>query len=230
MAATLYGAHIPDGAVTVVIRPLAGSGRRRNLHAGSLYEGDRLLSEDDLGDLIAADDRVWMYIAAAQEDGTLPAAETPGRLECRVSLQFCDQTGSPIVVGENGATWIHTPEAVCFYRRSVPGHRKAKKADPARAVGEALSAIMPAIGAASASAAREASRAAVEAISAANKQVSEVVAVLKEVLSREASRVDSAITEQADRAKGTQPQGSKASDLLGWIQLGRDVKNMFGPN
>lgn len=214
----LFGIQIPDGAIHVEIRPSVGSGRRRAIYRGALEEDGALLTEEVIADRIAADTAFWEHVESSRDASKLPAGKR-GHLECRVSLQFLDQAGCALSLTDGGDTWQQSRESFDFYQRKG-GRSEAprRRRDSARAVGKALAAIMPGIRDTVTAALRESAAVNKEAL-ATNK---ELIEALKKQLEREAERVDVAITELADRAKGTTQAPAQNSGGL------RTLIDLFG--
>ena len=227
MRGLLFGLQIPDAAAHVEVRPYnVGRGRQRALYRGPLDEGGRVVHEDDLCDLVATDARYWEYLQSVEDSD----AAQSGRLCCKVSVQFLDQNLAPLVVGDKGETWAHSAETYEFVRRNAGKSgkgRKRKKADAARAVGDAVASLAPALERIVATAVRESTAQVTAALALAKQHADK----LEKQLDREAERVDSAIEEMADRSKGAAQapasSGGGLRTLFDLVGVAKDVKSFL---
>lgn len=226
MRGTLFGLQIPDAAMHVTVRPIVGQGNRRALYRGPVDEDGRVLSDDDIKDAVARDLRFWEYVERSLEAGSLPEGD-PKRLSCRVSVQFTDSGGAAIALNDQGETWAQSKETVEFLRTRGGKKKRKRRTDGARAVSKALAEVMPAI--------RDTLTAALKESAAVNKEAlainKDVIEALKESLRRENARVDSGITELADRAKGAAAQPAPSSGgfktLIEGIALLKEAKSFL---
>lgn len=118
----LYGSPIPEGAVTVVIRPVFGRGYTQALYKGAIEENGAVVDECLVSQNVAGNSAFWSYIDAQKRAGREVGKEDKGIFTWKLSIQFLDQSGAPALVDTK--TSVVTSEAHEFYRNSVEGEKQ----------------------------------------------------------------------------------------------------------
>ena len=112
----LYGSPIPEGAVTVVVRPVFGRGNTQALYKGAIEENGIVVDECKVSSSVAANSGFWDYIDAQKRAARDIGTEDKGIFSWRLSIQYLDQNGAPALIDTK--TSLVTTEAHEFYRNS----------------------------------------------------------------------------------------------------------------
>ncbi len=213
----MFGVTPPDGACYCRVR-LRLKGRVGNPPSIKCDS----LSEDAIQAEIDGSEAFRRTLEAMDERA--PLGERPWVLDA--DLQFFGSDGNAI----DAPSKIE----VTYFGQKRRKEKKPQRSAEPRELAEAIAAIMPSVRDVAVAAARESASVAQSQVAMGQSQaalIKELVAELKEARQRESDRVDSAIEEMADRAKGSGQQpsagGSGLRTLIDLVSIGKEVKQFL---